>query len=107
VEVPAWIDRTGINPLRATPLPKKIMLEHILPRILEMERELEAFKTGDRTMLLYNVLMGSQTKSYDQSLAVLDDLLSMEGHEELAAHYAAPTTNAARSEALPTTAGDD
>ena len=106
VELPAWIDRTGINPLRATPLPKKIMLEHILPRILEMERELEAFKTGDRTMLLYNVLMGSQTKSYAQSVDVLDDLLSMEGHEELAAHYAAPTATAARTEAV-AAAGDD
>jgi hypothetical protein len=55
-------------------------------------------------MLLYNVLMGSQTKSYDQSVAVLDDLLSMEGHEELAAHYAAP---AVRNEVVTATAGDD
>jgi hypothetical protein len=48
--------------------------------------------------------MGSQTKSYDQSLAVLDDLLSMEGHEELAAHYAPPIV---RNEAVVATAGDD
>ncbi len=45
-------------------------------------------RPGDRTILLYNVLMGSQTHSFDQAAAVLDDLMTMEGHEELAAHYA-------------------
>ncbi|CAA9589941.1 MAG: GH4 [uncultured Thermomicrobiales bacterium] len=90
VEVPAWIDRTGLHPLRVTPLPKKIMLERILPGVVDMERELEAFKTGDRTMLLYNVLTSPQTHSYDQAVAVLDDLLAMAGHEELAAHYTMP-----------------
>jgi alpha-galactosidase len=90
VEVPAWIDRSGIHPLRVTPLPRKIMLEQIAPKVLDMERELEAFKTGDRTMLLYNALMSPQTRSYDQAVAVLDDLLALEGNEELAAHFAAP-----------------
>ena len=90
VEVPAWIDCSGIHPLRVTPLPRKIMLEQILPRVLEMECELEAYKTGDRTMLLYNALMSPQTHSYEQAVAVLNDLLAMEGHEEMAAHFAGP-----------------
>jgi alpha-galactosidase len=94
VEVPAWIDQAGIHPLRATPLPRKIMLEQILPRVLEMERELEAFKTGDRSMLLYNALMSPQTRSYEQAVAVLNDLLAMEGNEALAAHYAGPRIEA-------------
>ena len=33
------------------------------------------------------MLKSHQTRSYDQAVAVLDDLLAMEGHEELAAHY--------------------
>ena len=86
----AYIDQAGIHPLRATPLPRKIMLEQILPYVLQMERGLEAFKTGDRTMLLYNILMSPQTRSYDQAVAVFHDLLAMEGHEELAAHFAEP-----------------
>ena len=90
VEVPAWIDDAGIHPLRATPLPRKIMLEQILPRVLEMERELEAYKTGDRSMLLYNVLMSPQTTSYEQAVAVLNDLLALDGLRELAEHYAGP-----------------
>lgn len=90
VEVPAYVDATGVHPLRVTPLPPKLMLEQILPHVLEMERELLAFKTGDRAMLLYNALMSHQTRSYEQAVAVLQDLLAMEGHEELAAHFREP-----------------
>jgi alpha-galactosidase/6-phospho-beta-glucosidase family protein len=68
------------------------MFEQILPEWLQMERDLLAFKTGDRSMLLWNVLDSHQTRSYDQAVAVLDDLLAMEGHEEMAAHYRFPRT---------------
>ena len=97
-EMSAWIDATGIHPLRPTPLPKKIMLEQTWPKIIEMERELEAFKTGDRSMLLFNALTSPQTHSYEQAVTVLDELLAMEGHEEMAAHFAGPS--AADSPAL-------
>ena len=52
-----------------------------------------AFKTGDRAMLLWSVLMSPQTRSYDQAAAVLEELLAMPGHEELAAHYRYATTS--------------
>ena len=55
-----------------------------------MERDLLAFKTRDRSMLLWNVLESHQTRSYDQAVAVLEDLLSMEGHEEMVDHYSFP-----------------
>jgi alpha-galactosidase len=87
VEVPAVINQKGIQPLHVGALPPKILLESILPEWLDMERDLLAFKTGDRSMLLWNVLESHQTRSYDQGVAVLEDLLSMEGHEELAEHY--------------------
>jgi hypothetical protein len=38
-------------------------------------------------MLLWNVLDSPQTSSYDQAVNVLNDLLAMPGHEEMAAHY--------------------
>ena len=90
VEVPAVIDRTGIKPLRVGALPSKIMLGHVLPEWLEMERQLEAFKTGDRSLLLWSVLNSHQTRSYDQAVAVLEDLLAMEGHEEMAEFFKYP-----------------
>ncbi|MDI7274508.1 MAG: alpha-glucosidase/alpha-galactosidase [Anaerolineae bacterium] len=87
VEVPAIVNRKGIQAIHVGSLPRKIMLECILPDWLDMERDLAAFKTGDRSMLLWNVLESHQTRSYEQGVAVLEDLLSMEGHEELAGHY--------------------
>jgi alpha-galactosidase len=87
VEVPAIVNKKGIQPLRVEPLPEKILYEQILPEWLDMERELLAFKTGDRAMLLWSTLNSPQTRSYDQAVAVLDALLAMPGHADLAAHY--------------------
>ena len=90
VEVPALINQKGIQPLHVGALPPKILLECILPEWLDMERDMLAFKTGARSMLLWNALESHQTRSYDQAVAVLDDLLTMEGHAELAEHYRFP-----------------
>ena len=87
VELPALINKKGIQTLHVGALPPKVMLEHVLPEWLQMERDLLAFKAGDRSMLLWHVLDSHQTRSYDQAVAVLDDLLAMEGNAELAQHY--------------------
>jgi alpha-galactosidase/6-phospho-beta-glucosidase family protein len=47
VEVPAIVNKKGIQPVRVPPLPKKIMLECILPHWLNMEQGLEALLSGD------------------------------------------------------------
>jgi alpha-galactosidase len=77
VEVPAIVNQKGIQPVRVQALPPKIMIEQILPDWLETERELLAFKTGDRSMLLHGVLSHHQTKSYDHAMAILDELMNM------------------------------
>lgn len=90
VEVPAVVNHKGIQPLHVGALPSKVMLEHILPEWLTMERQLEAFETGDRSMLLWSVLNGHQTRSYDQAVAVLEDLLTVEGNEEMNTSFKFP-----------------
>ena len=90
VEVPAIVNQKGIYPLHVGALPPKVMLECILPDWLEMERTLLAFNSGDRSMLLYQVLESHQTHSYEQAEAALNDLMSMPGHEEMARHYRFP-----------------
>ena len=87
VELPAVINKKGIQTLNVGSLPQKIMLEQILPGWLAMERGLEAFKTGDRSMLLWNVLQSHQTRSYDQAVAVCNDLLAMAGNEGLRDYF--------------------
>jgi alpha-galactosidase len=90
VEVQALIDKAGVHRIKAKPLPKKIMLTQILPNVLGMERGLEAFKTGDRALLLWGVLESHQTRSYDQGVAVFKDLMAMDGHDELNEYFAGP-----------------
>jgi len=83
VEVPAIVNQKGIQPVCVGSLPPKVMIEQILPDWLETERELLAFKTGDRSMLLYGILNNHQTKSYDAAVAVLEELLNMDEVKEV------------------------
>lgn len=83
VELPAIINKKGIQTLHVGALPPKVMLEHVMPEWLSMERGLHAYKTGDRSMLLWGLLHVQQTQTYDQAMAVLEDMLAMEGHEEM------------------------
>jgi alpha-galactosidase/6-phospho-beta-glucosidase family protein len=64
-------------------LPAKIMIERIYPDWLEMERELLAFKTGDQAAMLYGVLEHHQTKSYDQAVEMLDEMLNLPEVKEI------------------------
>lgn len=90
VELPAVINQKGIQTMHVGSLPKKIMLEQILPEWLDMERNIEAFKTGDRSMLLWDILESHQTQSYDKAVEVLNEWLDMDGEEALRAHYRYP-----------------
>jgi alpha-galactosidase len=84
------IDAAGVHPIKPKPLPRKILLEQLLPFWLDMERTLEAYRTGDRSMLLWNVLQSHQTRSYEQGVEVLEAILQDPEHGDLAARYAAP-----------------
>jgi alpha-galactosidase len=86
-EGPATIDGMGIRRHRIGALPKKVMLERVLPLWLQMERGLEAFKSGDWSILLLNTLESHKTRSYEQAVATLEDTLAMEGHADIARHY--------------------
>jgi len=90
VEVPAIVNSQGIQPLHVGALPPKIMLNCILPHWLDLERNLLALKTGDRSLLLWNALDSHQTRSYDQAVAVVEDLLAMDGNREMAEHFRYP-----------------
>ena len=84
VEVPAIVSKKGIQPVRVPPLPKKIMLECIYPDWLNMERNLEAVLSGDKSMMLHGVLESKETKSYEHGVEVLDALFDIEPNEPMA-----------------------
>ncbi len=87
VEVPAIVNKMGIQPVRVDPLPDKIMLEQILPEWLHMEQELLAYHDGDRRSLLLQALESNQTHDYDQALNALEDVLALESNQAMNAHY--------------------
>ncbi len=89
--MPAIVSKRGIQPIHVGALPPKVMVECLLPHWLDMERNLLAFKSGDRSILLWNALDSHQTRSYEQALAVMEELLSMEGHEEMNEHFKYPS----------------
>jgi len=90
VEVPAIINQKGVQPYVAGSIPPKIMLNQIMPDWLRVERALLAFKTGDRTMLLWNVLDNQQTQSYNQAVDVMRDILASQGNEAMNANFEWP-----------------
>jgi alpha-galactosidase len=83
VEVPAIVNQKGIQPVRVGALPPKIMFGQILPDWLDTERELLAFQTGDRSILLYGVLNHHQTKNYAQAVAILEELMELDEVKEV------------------------
>jgi alpha-galactosidase len=87
VEVPAIVNVKGIQPIRVDPLPPKVMFGHVLPDWLDMERELLAFKTGDRSLLVWDVLQNHQTCSYDQAVDLVDATLAMEFHQDYTEYF--------------------
>lgn len=91
VEVPAIINQKGVQQYVAGSIPGKIMLNQIMPDWLRIERTILAFKTGDRSSLLWNVLDSHQTQSYDQAKAVLEDVLALESNEEMDAYFQWPS----------------
>ena len=90
VEVPAVINKKGIQPLNVEALPRKIMLEQLLPTILKMEHGIEAYKSGDKSMLLWSALANHQTRSYTQAYAAVDDLLGQPGNEAMDEYFRYP-----------------
>ena len=76
MEVPARIDAGGVHIKDFTQLPPNILLNQVMPEWLEMERDLYAFKSGDKSMLLWQLLNEHKTRDYDQAAVVLDELFS-------------------------------
>jgi len=87
VESQAIIDASGVHQLKPTPLPRKIMLEQVLPRWLEMECNVEAYRSRDVSMLFWNSLTGHQTRTYEQAVETFQDVLNMPEHAELRSAY--------------------
>lgn len=88
VEVFARCSSAGVEPLPAAPLSRAITAHLVRDRIAPVEIELEAYRTGNRALLVDLIMMDPWTKSRAQAQALLDDIMKMPWASGLKAHYA-------------------
>jgi alpha-galactosidase len=88
VEVPVMVDKEGIHPEEINPaLPKRIIDMYLAPRRLRMEWALEAFISGDKRILQEILIRDPRTKSFEQTEAVIDEILALPFNKEMKKHY--------------------
>jgi alpha-galactosidase len=88
VEIPVYADKNGIHPYKIEPdIPERIKKMYLIPRIMRMEWALEAFLTGDRRVLEEFLIRDPRTRSYEQAVKVIDEILALTGNEEMRKHY--------------------
>ena len=87
VEIPAVVNRDGIHRIQVDPLPPKI----ILPLVLSLERTLLAIETGDRSLLLWELLDANDTRSYAQAEETLEAILGQGYNREMDEYFQWPS----------------
>lgn len=87
VEVPAMVSARGIQGIRMGAFPPKLMNNVILPRMCRANNIMEAYRTGDRSLLVLDLMNDHRTRSYEQAEALIDELLAQEWNQDAAKHY--------------------
>jgi alpha-galactosidase len=77
VEVPALVGRDGIKPIRTTALPQRLMHRVLVPKILEMEMNLDIFLTGDPKAWFHQILLDHRTRSPEQAIEAMQAVLDL------------------------------
>lgn len=86
VEIPALVSAAGIQGLHMDPLPNPVLFE-IQERILFMERDLEAFLSQKRSLLLEYILSYPTTRTIEHAEAFLKEALEHPINREMAEYY--------------------
>jgi alpha-galactosidase len=88
VELPIVVSKGGaMKPERVDPFPKRLVDFVLTPRMLRMEWGLEAFKSGQREMLVEILIRDPRTRSEKQAREAIDAILALPENTEMATHY--------------------
>ena len=87
VEIPVVASGRGIQGIHVGSLPKRLMLYVIVPRMLRIQRILQAFLDGDRRSLVLMLMEDHRTKSFEKAKALVEELLAQPWNSEAANHY--------------------
>jgi hypothetical protein len=66
-----------VRPLRLDPLPRRLLNRVLVPKILEMELNLEIFQTGDPRVWMHQVLFDHRTRTPAQALRAMQAVLDL------------------------------
>jgi len=87
VEVSTTVDARGIHPEKPDQIPKSLTRMALIPRLARLEMAMEAFLSGDRSILLEILYRDPRTRSDDQAKEVLQEILDLPFNEEMKNHY--------------------
>ena len=81
------VSARGIQGIQMSAFPPKLMNNVILPRMCRANNIMEAYRTGDRSLLVLELMNDHRTRSYEQAKGLIDELLAQEWNRDAAAHY--------------------
>ena len=88
VETPALVSKRGIQGIQTDGLPPLPLTYLLRDRVVPVELELAAFEQGSLRLLEELICLDPWTRSTQQARDFVNDLLNMDGHEAMRAHYA-------------------
>jgi alpha-galactosidase len=87
VEIPVRADRRGLHPEKIDPMPERMSKMVLTPRLVRLNMALEAFLSGDRSILLEILYRDARTRSDQQATDVLDEILALPFNGEMRNYY--------------------
>ncbi|AEH50250.1 alpha-glucosidase AglA [Pseudothermotoga thermarum] len=88
VEVPVWVDKNGLRAEKIDPpLTDRIVYFYLYPKIIAMEFAYEAIVSRDKNVLIEALIRDPRTKSYEQAVAVLDEIMEQPFNEEMRKYF--------------------
>jgi len=88
MELPVRVDSERIHREEMEPnLTDRVKRFYMWPKVLRIEWNLEAFFSRDKRVLEEILIRDPRTRSYEQVVKALDEILSLPFNEEIRKHY--------------------
>lgn len=87
VEIPVRADKRGLHAEKIERIPERVSRMVLAPRLMRLEMALEAFLSGDQSILLEILYRDRRTRSNQQAKDVLEEILALPFNGEMRAHY--------------------
>ncbi len=88
VEIPVWVDQEGLHLEKIDPpLNERIVYLYLYPKIVTMRFTFEAIVSKDKNVLIEALIRDARTKSYEQAVSVLDEIMKEPFNEEMRRYF--------------------